>query len=287
VLEQAVADGAASDVRVLWMGNALLFSAQPAVIERLAGLPGIDRLQRLVDRPAEAYQDAPAPVPFAPAPAPPPAAPATPGPEPNLVQLQAPALWAAGADGSGVLLATLDSGVWWQHPDLVNRVWLNPGEIDGNLLDDDNNGFVDDVRGWDFVNGSPDVTNFDGHGTRSAGIAVGDGSGGMRLTGMAPGATLLVCEVNDEDEYWLAQQYCLEAGVDVVTSSYSYKWLNNPRPDYHMHRQLCTMELAAGIVHANSVGNQGSFQLSYPIPFNIATRGSLERPRSQPEATVR
>ena len=283
VLDQAIADGAASDVQVLWMGNAILFSARPAVIERLAQLSGIDRLQLRVDRDPAAYQDAaPAAAPSA-APAAPPAAPlGLPAPEPNLVQLQAPDVWAAGFDGSGVLLGILDGGVWWQHPDLINRVWVNPGEIDGNQVDDDGNGFVDDIRGWDFVNGSPDITNFESHGTKCAGIAVGDGSAGDHLTGMAPGATLLVCEVNDEDEYWMAQQYCLDEGIDVLTSSYSYKWLNSPKPDYHMHRQLCTVELAAGIAHANSIGNQGNFLLSYPIPFNIATPGNCPAPFDHP-----
>lgn len=292
VLAQAVAEGTASHVDVLWMGNAILFSAQPAVIERLARLPGVDRLRLLVDQDLSAYQDSPTPAPSAAAPtAAAPAAPAAPAaaapplapsPEPNLVQLQAPQLWAAGFNGSGVLIGTLDSGVWWQHPDLVNRVWINPGEIAGNLLDDDHNGFVDDVRGWDFLNGSPDVTSTDNHGTQTAGIAVGDGSSGLRLTGMAPGARLLVCEVGNEGQYWLGQQYCLAMGVDVITSSYSYKWLNVPKPDYHMHRQLCTVELAAGVVHANSIGNQGNFLLSYPIPFNIATPGNCPSPFAHP-----
>ena len=285
VLTQAVAAGEATGVRVLWMGNAILFSAQPAVIERLAQLPGIDRLRLIVDRPAETYADAPlvAPAAAAPAAAPAPAAPlALPAPEPNLVQLQAPDVWAAGFDGSGVLIGTIDSGVWWQHPDLINRIWINPGEIAGNSIDDDGNGFVDDIRGWDFVNDTPDITNISSHGTQTAGIAVGDGSSGVRLTGMAPGATLLTCEVNDEDEYWLGQQYCLDMGVDVITSSYSYKWLNSPKPDYFMHRQMCAMELAAGIAHANSIGNQGNFLLSYPIPFNIATPGNCPSPFDHP-----
>ena len=286
LLDQAVAGGEASDVRVLWMGNALLFSARPAVIERLAELPGVDRLRLLVDRDPSAYQDALPPTPTPPGPVPTPPAPAAPlglaAPEPNLVQLQAPEVWATGSDGSGVLIGTLDGGVWWQHPDLIDHIWVNPGEIDGNSIDDDGNGFVDDIRGWDFVNDSPDVTNFDSHGTKTAGIAVGDGSSGGRLTGMAPGATLLVCEINDESEYWLAQQYCLDQGVDVITSSYSYKWLSTPKPDYFMHRQLCTLELAAGIAHANSIGNQGNFLVSYPIPFNIATPGNCPSPFDHP-----
>jgi subtilisin family serine protease len=282
VLQQAVAAGHASDVELLWMGNAVVFAAEPSVIARLAALPGVDRIRLVAAYDAAAVQDAapgragaggaggaadggpPAPV------------------EPNVVKLQAPLLWDAGFTGQGVTIGNIDSGVWWQHPDLINRIWSNPDEIDGNGLDDDGNGYVDDMRGWDFATDTADITSFDSHGTKTSGIAVGDGTSGVRATGMAPGATLLGFELGTEADYWLAQQYCLDKGVDVITSSYSYKWLFSPKPDYHMHRQLCSMELAAGMIHANSIGNQGLSTTSYPIPFNIATPGNCPAPFDHP-----
>jgi len=208
--------------------------------------------------------------------------PAPPAPEPNLVALQATDLWDLDINGSGVLIGTIDSGTWITHPDLVNRIWTNPGEVPGNAVDDDGNGKVDDLHGWDFIGNNADVTSADPHGTNTAGIVCGDGSSGVKLTGMAPGATLLVCEVNTEAQYWSAQQYCLAAGVDCITSSYSYKWAFVPKPDYHMHRQMCDVELAAGIVHANSIGNQGNLLSSYPIPFNIAVPGNCPSPFDHP-----
>lgn len=208
---------------------------------------------------------------------PPPAA-----PEPNIVALQAPMLWEAGFDGSDVLIGNIDSGVWYTHPDLANRIWVNPGEIDGNLLDDDNNGFVDDIHGWDWLTPSNDpAPTSDSHGTKVAGIAVGDGTAGS-ITGMAPGATMIACQISTEVDYWLAQQYCLAAGVDVITSSYSYKW-PDPKPDYHLHRQMCAIELAAGIIHANSIGNQGQAPTTHPIPFNISTPANCPSPFEHPE----
>ena len=99
---------------------------------------------------------------------------------------------------------------------------------------------------------------------------------------MAPGATLLVCEVLSESEYWAAQQNCLAEGVDVITSSYSYKWAAVPKPDYHMHRQVAQVELAAGVILANSIGNQGGLLPTYPIPFNIATPGNCPAPFAHP-----
>ena len=68
-----------------------------------------------------------------------------------------------------------------------------------------------------------------------------------------------MCSLNRA--YWAAQQYCLQQGVDCITSSFSYKWASSPKPDYHLFRTLCDVELAAGITHSNSIGNQGQ-QLS-------------------------
>ncbi len=199
--------------------------------------------------------------------------------EPHIPALKGSHVWANGFLGDGVLIGTIDSGTNWEHPDLVDRVWTNPGEIDGNGLDDDGNGFVDDIHGWDFEFGGPDVKSTDPHGTSTAGLMVGDGSAG-RITGMAPGASLVVTEVQSESDYWQAQQYLLDVGVDVVSSSYSYKWPD--RPDYHFFRQLCDVELAAGIVHANSIGNQGGLQATHPIPFNISTPANCPSPFAHP-----
>ena len=109
--------------------------------------------------------------------------------EPHLIALQAPQLWKRGFEGSGILIGNIDSGTNWQHPDLLNRVWTNPGEIAGNGLDDDGNGFIDDIHGWDFEFHSNNVTSTDPHGTHTAGLMVGDGTDG-RITGMAPAASL-------------------------------------------------------------------------------------------------
>jgi subtilisin family serine protease len=286
VLDEAVAQGAAAKVEVLWIGNAVLFEARAEVVEALAALPGVNRvrLQSQPD-PAAIHDSAPAGTPPA-ATAAPLAGGAAAGlvPEPNLTGLQAPVLWNLGFDGSGVVVTNLDTGTNITHPDLANRVWNNPGEIAGNGVDDDGNGKIDDMHGWDFVSNNNDVTSGDPHGTNTAGILCGDGGSGVRLTGMAPGATMVVCQMSSEQNYWLGQQYSLLVGVDAITSSNSFKWAFVPKPDYHMNRQICDMELAAEIIHANSIGNQGLLLSSYPIPFNIATPGNCPSPFLHPDS---
>ncbi len=200
--------------------------------------------------------------------------------EPNITQLQAPDLWALGFDGQGTVLLNIDSGTDYTHPDLAGRVWSNPLDpVDG--LDNDGNGYVDDHLGWDFANDDNDPLPFDTHGTSTAGIMVGDGSGGFTRTGMAPGASLAIAQIAGETDHWLAQQWGMSVGVSCSSSSHSYKWDFIPKPDYHMHRLVEEMVLAAGIIHANSIGNQGGSSF-HPVPFNISAPGLSPCPWRHP-----
>src|SRR5262249_6096827 len=119
---------------LLWMGNGVVFSADAATIARLAALPGVDRLQQQGTAALSEIHDG---VTGAAAPVAPPGVAAAVSPEPNITALQAPALWSLGFNGSGILVANLDTGTWITHPDLTHRIWTNPGEIAGNGIDDD------------------------------------------------------------------------------------------------------------------------------------------------------
>jgi len=88
----------------------------------------------------------------------------------GLVQIEAPAAWDVVTGSQAVAIAVVDSGLDFTHPDLSGKLWVNPGEIAGNGLDDDNNGYIDDVSGWDFVNDDSDPGDDHGHGTQVAGL---------------------------------------------------------------------------------------------------------------------
>ncbi|MEW6277953.1 MAG: S8 family serine peptidase, partial [Candidatus Eremiobacterota bacterium] len=94
--------------------------------------------------------------------------------------------WDVSLGDPSVVVAVLDSGVDFTHPDLAANLWTNPGEIPGNSLDDDLNGFVDDVRGWDFVDNDNDPGDLDGHGTIVTGVLAAVGNNGVGVSGVAP-----------------------------------------------------------------------------------------------------
>ena len=295
-LENAKQQNLVSKIDILWAANTIVFSAVPEVIyslaenfEEIAEIrfdPVFD--QSLVTDPTEESVEV------------------LPGdvlaPQIGLVLINAPAVWAAGDSGQGVLAANHDSGCDWDHPDLINNIWNNlgedannngrtviwngsawvfdPGDING--VDNDANGYTDDFIGWDFNTNTNDPNSSQTHGTCTAGIVCGDGTNGTQ-TGVAPKAKLINCELGGESTSWLAIQYSVAAGVDVITSSHSYKWYFSPQPNYPMHRQMNDFELAAGVVHTNSTSNDGN---SVGIPFNISAPGNTPTAWIHPDQTL-
>lgn len=142
----------------------------------------------------------------------------------NLNSVAAPEAWAAGYTGQGILVAVVDTGVDLDHPDLVSRLYVNPGEIPGNGVDDDGNGFIDDVSGYDFADrdGRPDDTN--GHGTHVAGT-IAAANNGFGVTGVAPQATILPVRVLGDEgsgstlDVAAGIRYAADMGAHVINLS--------------------------------------------------------------------
>lgn len=95
------------------------------------------------------------------------------------------------------VVAVIDSGIDVSHPYLAANIWTNPGEVAGNGVDDDRNGYVDDIHGWNFVDNTANVQDGYGHGTHVAGIVAAAGTAGVSTAGIGWNVSLMALKFQD------------------------------------------------------------------------------------------
>ena len=172
-----------------------------------------------------------------------------------------------------VVVAIVDGGSEWQHPDLAANVWTNPGEVT-NGLDDDGNGYVDDLHGWNFANGSNNPTGLvqtpsaAGHGTHVAGIACAVSDNASGVAGASWNARFMpVCVAHPTVDNAIAFGYqgilyAVDNGADVVNCS----WGGQGNPSY-FEREVIDYARQHGVVVVAAAGNNGSSADFYPATY--------------------
>jgi subtilisin len=184
----------------------------------------------------------------------------------NLDAIKAPEVWSKGYTGQGIVVAVIDTGVDYKHSDLQGNIWVNPREIAGNNKDDDGNGFIDDVHGWDFVDKNNDPMDLQGHGTHVAGT-IAARNNGFGATGVAPNVKIMPVRVLDGSGSGSALdvaagiRYAVDNGAQIINLSLGGSQ-NSPT-------QASAIRYATekGVLVIAAAGNEKQLQPSYPAKY--------------------
>lgn len=141
--------------------------------------------------------------------------------------IDAPEAWGitVGKKEGGPLIAVIDTGVDYNHPDLVNNIWTNTGEIPGDGIDNDGNGYVDDVHGYNFAYNNGDPMDDHSHGTHCSGTIGAEGDNGIGITGVAWNAQIMAVKFLGKNGGTTENAiesviYATKAGADICSNSW-------------------------------------------------------------------
>jgi subtilisin family serine protease len=184
--------------------------------------------------------------------------------------IHAPEAWATNTGSPDVIVAVLDTGIERQHSELAGQLWVNPDEIPDNHLDDDSNGYVDDIHGWNVLGeGSAAIDDDYGHGTHVSGIIAARGNNGQGIAGMAWSSRLMVVKVLDENGdgtysgLATALAYAADNGARVANLS-----LGGPEPSQILKEAVDYARARRMLVVASS-GNTNS-AIQFPAAYDHA-----------------
>ncbi len=145
--------------------------------------------------------------------------------------IDAPEGWDIQTGSPSIIIAVIDTGTDYYHEDLSYNMWINLGEIPGNGIDDDDNGYIDDVYGWDFVNGDSNPMDDNSHGTHCAGTIAAEGNNGIGVVGVNWTAMIMPLKfLNAEGsgtttDAILAIQYAAQMGAKIMSNSLGWGWI--------------------------------------------------------------
>jgi len=198
--------------------------------------------------------------------------------------IDAPEAWKiwTGEIGKGITVAVIDTGIDYNHEDLKEQMWNNPLEIPDNGVDDDDNGYIDDIHGADFANDDGDPMDDQMHGTHCAGTIAGVGNNRFGVTGVAwRGVRLMALKFLDASgagrtsDAIRAIDYAVAQGAKIASNSWGGGGSNSALRAAIEHAE------AAGMLFTAASGNEGlnndevpSFPANYEIPNIISVASS-------------
>ena len=179
--------------------------------------------------------------------------------------------WDITTGDANFVIAIIDTGTQWSHADLDGNIWSNPGEIPGNGQDDDNNGYVDDIRGWDFYGSDNNPDDEDGHGSHTAGTVGAEGNNGIGVAGVNWQCKLVPLRFlgpqgGFTSDAVLAVDYCTSEAIKVSCNSWGGGGFSQALYD------AINASKSVGHVFAAAAGNDGDNTDSiphYPSSYNL------------------
>lgn len=196
-----------------------------------------------------------------------------------LPKIKAPEAWDINQGSPSIVVGIDDTGVDWDHPDLVGNIWINADEIENNGLDDDNNGYIDDYRGWDFggSNGTPDnnpMEDAPDHGTHVAGCVSASTNNGTGVAGIGFSTKVMAVKTSRNDQRdpssgapyivygYEGLLYAAQNGARIINCSWG-------GGGYSLLGQNIIDEVTAmGTVIVAAAGNESSRDKFYPSAYN-------------------
>ena len=184
--------------------------------------------------------------------------------------IDAPEAWAITTGSSNVIIAVIDTGVDYTHPDLSPNIWTNSGETPNDGIDNDGNGYVDDIYGWDFAYNTNNPMDADGHGTHCAGTIAAKGNNSAGITGVCWTAKIMVLKgLNNDGDGWTstllpAIEYANANGAHVINNSWG-----GGGPSIAIRDAICASS-AAVVCAAGNDGTDNDYIAHYPSSYDCS-----------------
>jgi subtilisin family serine protease len=206
----------------------------------------------------------------------------------GLNKINAPRVWDNIRGSNQVVVAVVDTGVDYNHPDLAGNIWKNPGEIAGNGIDDDKNGYVDDIHGWDFGDGGNNPNDnhpLGGHGTHVSGILGAVGNNNIGVIGVSPNVSIMPTKhfmTSDAEGYlWNVAQgiyYAVNNGAKIINLSLGSRSFDPDQYEalQYAHQRNVLVIAAAGNT-SRDIDKEPHYPASYDLPNIISVTATDEK----------